>query len=170
MIVAILCPGPSLAEHRAIDGPTDIVLAVNTALNHPIADNTVDWWVALDVQNRYPLPTKRPLHGLVTTQAAIDEGQSQHVPYPLYPLNHYRAWRPTATTLPSAIQFAGILGAEEVQLYGCDMIDAPDFIGNHGSIRTPERWEREITECREAADRFKIDLFRRRPDGEYFEL
>lgn len=169
MIVAILCPGPSLAQHSLLEYETQHVLAVNTALNHPLAA-IADWWVALDVQNLHPLPTHRPLHGLITTQAAIDEGQAQHVPYPLYPLNHYREWRPTATTLPSAIQFAGILEATIVNLYGCDMTETHDFLGHNGSIRTPERWEREIVECREAARRFDLDIINCRPNGQRLEL
>lgn len=150
MLALILCPGPSLARLAELPAH-DVLLAVNTALSHPLAAGA-DWWVALDVW-RKPLPAHRPRSGMVTCQAAIDEGQAELVPYPLIDYRQHRRARAVATTLPAALWWAAHLGADEVEVLGCDMTPAPDFLGEEGWNRGVDRWARERRDCFDAADR-----------------
>lgn len=147
MIVAILAPGPSLAALTALPRLYDAVLAVNYALSHPLG-RLVDWWVALDLWRPDPLPAHAPRRAMVTSWAAIAEGQSRYVPYPLVDfLTGHPLARPTATSMPAALWWAAGLGANLVDLFGCDQVGTLDFLGTEDSLRTDERWALERREC-----------------------
>ncbi len=142
--VAILCPGPSLAQVSLLSHP-DIVLAINYAMNAPFV---IDWWVALDLW-AFELPKRRPRAGMVTSSGAIAEGQAKRVPWPLIDFRQNPRAQGTATTLPAALWWADFLGAKHVRLYGCDMKGTSDFEGRGGGQRGEDRWALEKRECRE---------------------
>jgi hypothetical protein len=166
MIVDVLCPGPSLAKLFALPIRSHqeerVVMAINHAMSHECAISA-DWWVALDLWN-VPLPRYAPRRGLVTSSAAIEEGQAERVPYPLYDFRRHPRSRPTATTLPAALWWAVALGATEACLHGCDLVGTSDFLGpNLGSIRTPDRWARERAEIATVQDLTGLTITGLRP-------
>lgn len=73
--IAILNPGPSLACLTAL-GRCNSIIAVNTAMDHPLAARA-DWWCAHDLWSppKHILPRQAPRLGMVTSGAAITEGQ-----------------------------------------------------------------------------------------------
>lgn len=144
MRAVILCPGPSLAAITALP-PHDVLLAVNRAMDHALA-KTAAWWVALDLWG-WKLPLHVPTEGMVTSRAAISEGQAEQVPYRLEPFDQHPRAIATATTLPAALWWAVHLGATEAELVGCDLAGTRDFLGSEGSKRDTERWDRERHEC-----------------------
>ncbi len=157
MIAVILCPGPSLAGLIGVQAH-DVLLAVNKAMEHPTAIGA-DWWVAIDLWNDQPLPKYVPKLGMVTSYAAIDEGQSIFVPYRLEKFNQHSKARPTATSLPAALWWAAHLGATEVELIGCDHDGDVDFRGIAEGIRSPDRWKLEAKECQEIARKTGMQLW-----------
>ncbi len=154
MIAAIVCPGPSLRANRRWEyGRVDVLLAVNRAMDHAMC-NGADYWVALDLWHdpaipELVLPWQAPLDGMVTSQAAIDEGQAAHVPWRLQRFDQHPKARPVSTTLPGALWWAAHLGASEAKLYGCDMVGDRDSMGIHLLDCAASRWEREARECRD---------------------
>jgi len=134
--VAILCPGPSLAELTADQlGRPDCIIAVNRAIDHPLAEGC-DWWCAHDLWDPpLVLPKRAPLMGMVTCRAAISEGQAQYVPYPLADFGASRYAEPVRITTSAAIYWAAELIAKygpphgSIRLYGCDMRGTTHYDG-----------------------------------------
>jgi hypothetical protein len=141
----ILCPGPSLARVTALDHPSWVLLAINDAMNHPLAAHAT-WWCALDLWTK-PLPRHAPMGGMVTSWVAIEEGQARLVPYPCSRFDQHPKARGTATTLPAALWWCAFLGASEVQLVGCDMAGTANYSGEHNPEgRHAQRWRLERDE------------------------
>lgn len=77
MDAVILACGPSLAD-APLAFPGCEILAVNGAMDHDSAHGA-HWWVAHDLWTG-PLPIRKPRRGMVTSWAAITEGQDRMVP------------------------------------------------------------------------------------------
>lgn len=155
MRALILCPGPSLARATELP-PHDVLLAINLAMNHPLAAGA-DWWVALDRWRR-ELPVQAPRCGMVTSSAAIAEGQADDVPWPLYDAIASAKVKATATSMPAALWWAWHCGATSIELIGCDMQGLEDFRGVSEPGRTEDRWTRERREVLRMVERTGVEL------------
>lgn len=143
MNVALLCPGPSLSlfdgEH---EGP---IVAVNrAALRH-----RCDFWAAMD----FPLIERigadvlgSPM--LLTSQETISEMTKRGIGWrgDVGFARDLSSYCPSSLewdlfTAPTALVFAGFIGATRIDIWGMDWKGLADFDGvEAGENRSPERW------------------------------
>lgn len=140
MRVVVLSPGPSLAKLKAVP-PADVVIGINRAA----FVFECDWWAVLDspfIREARPKIVGKP-H--LFTRAEYR---------PKYPDWHSRSVEGLAGycpnihelavfTAPAALIFAGWLGADYIDIYGCDMAGSGSFDGSSSDARTEDRWQRE---------------------------
>ena len=152
MIVAILCPGPSLMQTWSDDGPRyDQIFTVNTAAKLVRGD----WLCAGDKCFFRGLlgDTPRPHAGILTCPDSLTDA-CRWAPGMLVntwadiPLigEHHRRGRPINWTIQAALCMAAEMGARNVDLYGADGAASTtpiDASGYRGEDRTSERWARE---------------------------
>lgn len=163
--VAVLCPGPSLAQTwpkgERRDG-YDLVIAVNNAAEHA----PCDWWSA---QDHGPLKTYagEPSVGICTSGSNEESlmGDRPWLPKAIsndrldelhvlasHKLVHEDAPRKGGWSTVNAIILAARLGAKTIDLYGDDKTGDTYFDGvvNRGS--KPGRWERETKNQKDLTD------------------
>ena len=150
MRAAIYCPGPSLRD--AVYGGYDLTLAVNRAATFLAAD----FWCAVDmpliVDNRAAV-LGNP--ALATIRETYDTITRRGMTFPrVVLLDDVEAWygvKFIRRTTPSAMLLAGYLGATELDLWGDDKTQAPDFDGHRTAEtalqRHPNRWASEQRDC-----------------------
>ncbi len=152
MIAAVLCPGPSLMRTWPMAAIIyDLVLTVNTAAKLVRGD----WLCAGDKCFFRGLlgGAPRPLTGILTCPDSLTDAR-EWAPSslvrtwkdsPIIDCHHARG-RPINWTVQSALCHARHLGAERVDLYGCDGAagnQVEDATGYRGEDRSAERWARE---------------------------
>lgn len=144
MKAIILAPGPSLAD--APEVAADLVVGVNRAA----AFRPCNVWAALDtpmvrnhgaeVKGTPTLLTRRETRtSLERSGGGYAAILCEDIPCPVPRWDLY--------TLTAAAVFCGHVGAESVEVYGCDWTDAADWDGvEAGENRNEARWalEREI--------------------------
>ena len=154
MIVAILCPGPSLASLDARP-PVAWTIAVNRAARR----FACDFWAVTDL----PL-LRSESHAvagdpLILTTAEVTRrlnGDRRARCIDLGPtLERWRPIRAGLFTACAALAYAANMGPDAIDVYGMDRTDGPDFDGvtPESARRTPDRWslEREIWDSMVAA-------------------
>lgn len=145
MKAVLLCPGPSLSRLDAVP-PCDIAAAVNRAA----CRFACDWWVATD----YPLIrdwrgavlgtprlfTRGGTWRDIAHRGWFDATKATTTDDLACPVPHWSDKTATATLVLLAS-----LGATQIDVYGSDMTDAPDFDGftQKGTDRTAARWSTE---------------------------
>jgi glycosyltransferase involved in cell wall biosynthesis len=158
--VAILCPGPSLANLTAEAlGHPSLIIAVNFAMDHPLA-KWCDYWCAHDLwAPPLKLPRQAPEIGMVTCRAAIAEGQADHVPYPLFDFRKSRFAEPVRISTSAAIYWAAEFLATDphkkfgtIALHGCDMKGNYHFDGSHDPLWSDQEWDLAKACLRKAID------------------
>lgn len=146
MTYTLLCPGPSLISYTGDGG---FVVGVNRAASL----HECDVWAATDrplIMKTDPIGT--PV--LLTIEATRESIARRGKPWPYLVITHTgiggkdnarTPWiRFTAT---AALYYLAWLGAEHVDVYGCDWQGTEDWDGEHaGANRAEQRWrdEREI--------------------------
>ena len=142
MKAAVLCPGPSLSRCPPLDA--GLVVGVNRAA----AFRPCGVWAALDtpviktygreVVGRPVLFTRRETaeslrrRGLLPESVVCCEDLA-------CPVDRWDLF-----TLTAALVLAASRGATDVEVYGCDRTDGPDWDGvRAGENRGENRWERE---------------------------
>jgi hypothetical protein len=143
MNVALLCPGPSLAN--LTEAPkADVTIGVNrAACRFPC-----QWWAATD----YPL-IRDWQHAVLGDPRLLTKRQTW------IDLRHrlkfsdvllldsleclVKGW--DVKTATASLVLAGTLGATRIDVYGADWTDAPDFDGTTvvGTDRGAQRWDEE---------------------------
>jgi hypothetical protein len=140
MIVALLCPGPSLAKLKCLP-LADVTISINRAA----FTFESDWWASLDSplirEGRPKLVGKPHLFTRAEYQPKYPDWHSRSV-------ESLNAFCPfvldlAAFTVPAALIFAGWLGADAINCYGCDMKGMASFDGTRSDARTEDRWKRE---------------------------
>lgn len=156
MIATILCPGPSLAALTAERlGRPDVLLAVNTALDHPLAAGCA-WWCGLDLWTPpNVLPRRAPTLGMVTCAAAISEGQATWVPYPLHDFRSAANSAPVRVTPSAAVYWAAELirrsgGLGRIVLHGSEMRGTGHWNGVEDPHWMPGEWDLARADLRAA--------------------
>lgn len=137
MTAVVLCPGPSLAESSP--PYSSLTIGVNRAvLAHPC-----DWWIFQDWKRfRDGEPKGRPIV-CTTREAARRLGMLPHFAIDDLecPVDQWSLF-----TAPAALVLAYKMGGNQIEVYGADWSDEPDFDGVRvvGCIRDPERWKKEV--------------------------
>lgn len=155
-LIAILCPGPSLVYLTSEQmGKPDEIIAINTAMSHPLAA-MADWWCAHDLWTS-PLPKYVPRMGMVTCRAAIDQGQADLVRMPLFDFRRARISDSVRISTSAAIYWAADRIAERggnghIQLHGCDMAGTSHWDGVDDPGWTNEQWALARADLRRAID------------------
>lgn len=144
--IAILCPGPSLSRLTKEQlGSPEVIIAVNSALDHPLAEGC-DWWCAHDIwEPPLVLPKRVPRQGMVTCWAAIRDGQARHVPYPLVEFTTSRYAVPVRISTSAAVFWAAELlarmgGEGRIHMLGCEMEGTGHWEGTEDPLWTPDNW------------------------------
>jgi len=147
MTAAILCPGPSLLRSFAASDYAGLRIGVNRAATALACD----WWAACDmplIRSQWPHVIGTPR--LFTIRATRDSLVRRGYPEPnrlTDDLCRYcpEALRWCAFTATSALVLAGHLGATQIDVFGADWTDAPDFDGVmvEGCRRNEQRWADE---------------------------
>lgn len=137
MRIAVLCPGPSLPRTFKHDQPYDVLIGVNRA----VLFTSCDWLASFDASTVKALAT--PGMKVFTRASCLPQDETLEavaVWYPCVKLSDAGMF-----TACGALLLAAALGANDIDVYGADWSDAPDFDGRHseGDWRVAERWRRE---------------------------
>lgn len=145
MTTAILCPGPSLL--KTFSGHKGLTIGVNRAATV----FSCDIWAALD----FPLIVSQRQHVLGTsavmtcreTRRSLECRKIQYSWHIVEDLFDYcpHSMRYCGFSATSALILAAKLGATQINVYGADWTDAPDFDGysHPGMTRNETRWNNE---------------------------
>lgn len=161
--VAILCPGPSLANLTAERlGKPRAIIAVNSAMDHPLAAGC-DYWCAHDLwAPPLVLPKQAPRMGMVTCWAAIQEGQAKYVPYRLINFLGSRYASPVRITTSAAIYWAAEILARmdhgTIRMHGCDMRGTGHWDGRDDPHWTDAEWKLARADMQQAMDSIPFDV------------
>lgn len=149
MKAAVLCPGPSVNQTWKSRDGYECVAGVNRAVHRA----PCDLWVSLDPTPFEQLPvhwftseaTARTLKGCgrALTGGAIDEVERHFdtIPHDM----GGAAWCTFTSTAALVAMF--LRGAKQIDVFGYDATNAPDFDGAslHTNNRNADRWDHEAT-------------------------
>jgi hypothetical protein len=155
MKTAVLCPGPSLANTFAGREGYGLVAGVNRAVHRA----PCDVWVSLDPAPIEAIPltlvtmdaTAHQIARRVGPDVRVDtvETESLRTPFDIGGCS----WATFSSTAALVAMFTR--GAKQIDVYGYDATNAPDFDGASLSTnnRTADRWAHEA-QCWEAVTRW----------------
>lgn len=166
MRVTILCPGPSLRLYRP--GCEGMTIGVNRAATV----HACDVWAATDwplIRETRPLGTPT----LLTIEATRESLSRRGRPWPYLVVTHCGLVNETVTnakhpwtryTATAALFYAGWLGADRIDVYGCDWSGTKDWDGEDaGENRSDNRWAEERDIWNKTAASLRCEVIRHGP-------
>lgn len=153
MRCAVLCPGPSLPRFAEVQDQYETRIGINRA----VMAFSCQWWVFAD----HAIYTDTRPPGLLTcfapttfvSQDVLDALGKRGLIGGGYEWVNWKSrydfvsvqtgWRTFSVT--AALVLAGSLGFKQIDCFGCDQTNAPDWDGGkpRGMYRTTQRWDDE---------------------------
>jgi hypothetical protein len=144
MKASLLCPGPSLGTYTA-DAFDEYPLRIG--VNRAVTRFACHWWAALDA----PVVHKHGAEAVGKPRVfTLASRASELVGWQVATLESLERYCPAITrwgsfTAPAALVLAGSLGATQIDVFGADWTNQPDFDGHNDpdAYRDENRWGRE---------------------------